>query len=76
MATKKSKPAYKADGGKMGAPMAGGIRPVFTPRGVGGMERPMPAMPRMKPAAPAAPRSRMAMMSNGGKAGGKAKKGC
>lgn len=71
MATKKSKPAYKADGGKMGANLA--------PKGTGGMHRgmglpkmPMPAMPRMKPAAPAAPRSRMAMMSNGGKA----KKGC
>lgn len=67
MKSKKMKPVYKADGGNL------------APKGTGGMHRamglpktPMPAMPRMKPAAPAAPRSRMAMMSNGGKA----KKGC
>jgi hypothetical protein len=63
---------FKADGGAirkgniaMGAMTGAGYTPRMTPKGVGGMERPMARMPG---AAPASPKSRLAMMSNGGKA--------
>lgn len=63
---------FKADGGTirkgniaMGAMTGAGYTPRMTPKGVGGMERPMARMPVAKPTPP---KQRLAMMSNGGKA--------